>query len=70
MQGSRASLYEGQVFQKIRDRLVATLQADPDLAELEEEAADELSQLQAGDTVVQHALDELIESFLKNTQCG
>jgi hypothetical protein len=61
MQGSRAGLYEGQVYQKIRDRLVATLQGDPDLAELEEEAEDELSQLQAGDAVVQSALDELIE---------
>ncbi len=61
MQGSRAGLYEGHVFQKIRDRLVATLQGDPDLAELEEEAEDELSQLQAGDAIVQHALDELIE---------
>lgn len=61
MQGSRSGLYEGQVFQKIRDRLVATLQGDPDLAELEDEAEDELSQLQAGETVVQNALDELIE---------
>ena len=61
MQGSRSGLYEGQVYQKIRDRLVATLQGDPDLAELEEEAEDELSQLQAGDAVVQNALDELIE---------
>ena len=61
MQGSRSGLYEGQVYQKIRDRLVATLQGDPDLKELEEEAEDELSQLQAGDTVVQNALDELIE---------
>ncbi len=61
IQGSRSGLYEGQVYHKIRERLVATLQADPDLAELEEEAEDELSQLQAGDTVVQNALDELIE---------
>jgi len=61
MQGSRSSFYEGPVFQKIRDRLVATLQDDPDLAELEEEAEDELSQLKAGETVVQNALDELIE---------
>lgn len=61
MQGSRAGLYEGQVYQKIRDRVVATLQGDPDLEELEEEAEDELSQLQAGDAVVQQALDELIE---------
>lgn len=61
MQGSRSGLYEGQVFQKIRDRLIATLKGDPDLAELEVEAEDELSQLQAGETVVQNALDELIE---------
>ena len=61
MQGSRSGLYEGQVFHKIRDRLVSTLQGDPDLAELEEEAEDELSQLQAGEAVVQNALDELID---------
>ena len=61
MQGSRAGLYEGQVYQKIRDRLVATLKGDPDLEELEEEAEDELSQLQAGEAVVKQALDELIE---------
>jgi len=61
MQGSRSGLYEGQVYQKIRDRLISTLQGDPDLAELEEEAEEELSQLQAGDAVVQNALDELID---------
>jgi hypothetical protein len=61
MQGSRSGLFEGKVFMRIRDRLVATLQGDPDLAELEEEAEDELSQLQAGEAVVQNALDELID---------
>ena len=61
MQGSRSGFYEGQVFHKIRERLVATLQNDPDLMELEEEAEEELSQLQAGDAAVQQALDQLIE---------
>jgi hypothetical protein len=61
MQGSRAGFFEGQVYQRIRDRLVATLKGDPDLGDLEEEAEDELSQLQAGEAVVKQALDELIE---------
>lgn len=60
MQGSRSGLYEGHVYHKIRERLVATLQNDPDLVELEEEAEEELSQLQAGDAAVQQALDQLI----------
>jgi hypothetical protein len=61
IQGSRSGLYEGYVYQRIRERLVATLQNDPDLLELEEEAEEELSQLTAGDTAVQQALDQLIE---------
>lgn len=61
IQGSRSGLYEGPVFQKIRDRLVSTLQGDPDLGELEAEAEEELSRLQTGDDVVKNALDELIE---------
>ena len=61
MQGSRGSFYEGEVYQKIRDRISATLKNDPQLLQLEEEAEEELSQLKAGDAVVQQALDQLIE---------
>lgn len=61
IQGSRSGLYEGYVYQKIHERLIATLQNDPDLLELEEEAEEELAQLVAGDIAVQQALDQLIE---------
>lgn len=61
IQGSRSGFYEGQVYHKIRGRLIATLHSDPDLLDLEEEAAEELSQLQTGDAAVQQALDQLIE---------
>lgn len=61
MQGSRSGFYEGKVFHKIRERLTSTLKKDPDLLELEEEAEEELSQLQVGDAAVQQALDQLIE---------
>jgi hypothetical protein len=65
MQGSRSGLFEGEVYHKIRERLVATLQNDPDLKDLEEEAEEELSQLQSGDAAVQEALDQLIESHFE-----
>ena len=61
IQGSRDGLFEGPVYQKIGDRVVATLQRDPELEELEQEAEEEPSKLQAGDAAVQQALDELIE---------
>lgn len=61
MQGSRSGFYRGQVYQKICDRLAATLQNDPELLALEDEAEEELAQLQAGDAAVQEALDQLIE---------
>jgi hypothetical protein len=61
MQGSRSGFFEGEVYHKIRERVIATLQNDPDLLDLEEEAEEELSQLQAGDAAVQEALDQLIE---------
>lgn len=61
MQGSRSGFYRGQVYQKICDRLAATLKNDPELLALEDEAEEELAQLQAGDAAVQEALDQLIE---------
>lgn len=60
MQGSRVGLFEGRVFQRIQDRIVSSLKKDPDLLDLEDEAEDELAQLQVGDAAVQNALDQLI----------
>lgn len=62
IQGSRVGLYEGDVYHAIVNRMVKTLKDDPELEELEQEAEEELSQLQAGDEAVQHALDQLIET--------
>jgi hypothetical protein len=61
IQGSRNGFYEGEVFHRIRNRLVALLKKDPDLERLEEEAEEDLSRLQATDEAVSQALDQLIE---------
>ncbi len=61
IQGSRSGFYEGEVFHRIKARLVSLLKRDPDLERLEEEAEEELSQLQASDEAVNQALDQLIE---------
>lgn len=65
MQGSRSSLYEGRVYSRIHERLVSILRNDPDLLALEEQAEEELSQLQVGDAVVQEALDQLIKEHFE-----
>jgi hypothetical protein len=62
MQGSRHHFYEGQVYSALESRVIATLKGDPDLRRLEEQAEDEISNLQAGDEAVKAALDQLIES--------
>jgi len=62
IQGSRSGFYEGRVYQKIHDRIVSTLKKDPELLELEDEAEDELAQLQVGSAAVQDALDQLISN--------
>jgi hypothetical protein len=62
MQGSRNQFYEGQVYDALASRVTATLKGDPDLRGLEEEAEDEISNLQAGDEAVKAALDQLIEA--------
>ncbi len=62
IQGSRVGLYEGDVYHAITNRMTKTLKDDPELGELEQEAEEELSQLQAGDEAVQRALDQLIET--------
>jgi hypothetical protein len=65
IQGSRSGLFEGKVYHRIHARLVSTLKNDPDLVALEEQAAEELSQLQVGDAAVQEALDQLIDEHFE-----
>jgi hypothetical protein len=48
IQGSRSGLYKGTVYDQIHRRLVATLSKDPELLDLEQEAEEELAQLQTG----------------------
>lgn len=62
MQGSRHQFLEGQVYSALEGRVLATLKGDPDLRRLEEQAEDEIANLQAGDEAVKATLDELIES--------
>ena len=62
MQGSRHQFYEGEVYDVLARRVIATLKGDPDLLRLEAEAEQEVASLQAGDEVVKAALDQLIES--------
>lgn len=61
MQGSRAQFYEGKVYAALESRVLATLKGDPDLRRLEEEAEDDIANLQAGDEAVKSALDQLID---------
>lgn len=62
MQGSRHQFLEGTVYSALESRVMATLKGDPDLRRLEEEAEDDISNLQAGDEAVKAALDQLIEA--------
>jgi hypothetical protein len=62
MQGSRHQFLEGHVYSALETRVLATLKGDPDLRRLEEQAEDEIANLQAGDEAVKAALDSLIES--------
>jgi hypothetical protein len=62
MQGSRFQFYEGTVYWALESRVIATLKGDPDLRQLEEQAEDEISSLQAGDEAVKAALDQLIDA--------
>jgi hypothetical protein len=62
VQGSRQGLYRGAVYQAIVDRLFATLKNDPDLKRLQEEAEQEISELESGDEAVRKKLDQLIDS--------
>jgi hypothetical protein len=62
MQGSRHQFLEGTAFSALESRVLATLKGDPDLRRLEEEAEDDISNLQAGDEAVKAALDQLIEA--------
>jgi hypothetical protein len=62
MQGSRNQFFEGQVYSALESRVLATLKGDPDLRRLEEQAEDDIANLQAGDEAVKAALDQLIEA--------
>lgn len=62
MQGSRHQFYEGDVYAALESRVIATLKGDPDLRRLEEQAEDDIANLQAGDEAVKAALDQLIEA--------
>jgi hypothetical protein len=66
IQGSRSGLFEGRVYHRIRELMASTLESDPDLLELQEEAEEELSQLQVGDAAVQEALDQLIQDHFEH----
>jgi hypothetical protein len=61
MQGSRQQFYEGEVYETLRSRVIATLKADPDLNRLEAEAEEEIYELKSGDEAVKKTLDRLIE---------
>lgn len=61
VQGSRHQFYEGEVYETLRSRVIATLKADPDLERLEAEAEEEVYELKSGDEAVKKALDKLIE---------
>lgn len=62
MRGHRLQFYDGDVYAALERRVIATLKGDPDLRRLEEEAEDEIANLDAGDEAVKAALDQLIES--------
>ena len=61
VQGSRQGLFPGKILNAISDRLVSTLKKDPDLMRLQTEAEQAITELQTGDEVVRHQLDELID---------
>lgn len=62
MSGDRQGFFQGNIYQAMSARLVATLKRDPDLERLEDEAERELSELKSGDDDVKEALDQLIDS--------
>lgn len=62
MQGSRQGFYRGDVWNAMLRQIVATLKDDPDLNRLEEEAEEQVSQLEAGDEKVKETLNHLIEA--------
>lgn len=62
MQGTRQQFYRGDIWNAILRRVVATLKNDPDLNRLEEEAEEQISELEAGDEKVRNTLDQLIDA--------
>jgi hypothetical protein len=62
MQGSRQGFYRGDVWDAVIRRIVAILKGDPDLVRIEEDAEEQVSELEAGDEKVKRTLDKLIDS--------
>jgi hypothetical protein len=62
IQGSRQGFFKGEVYDAIRDRILATLKGDPDLKRLQVEEEQRIAELESGDEVVKGKLDQLIES--------
>ncbi len=62
MQGTRQQFYKGDIWTAMVRRLVATLKEDPELIRLEEEAEEQISELEAGDEKVRNTLDQLIDA--------
>jgi hypothetical protein len=63
MLGHRLQSCEGDVYYAMKQRVLAMLKGDPDLRQLEEEAENEISSLEAGDEPVKAALDQLIDEY-------
>jgi hypothetical protein len=62
IQGSRQQFYKGDIWDAIIRRIIAILKNDPDLRRLEEEAEEQVSELEAGDEKVKSTLDQLIDA--------
>lgn len=58
--GSRQGFYQGQVYDALYKRVIATLKKDPDLMRIEEVAEQQVASLRTGDHAIREALDALI----------
>jgi hypothetical protein len=61
LKGDRVGFFRGEVFKAICKRLVATLCEDPEIKKLEDEAEEQVAELQAGNEAILKKLDQLIE---------
>jgi hypothetical protein len=64
LKGDRAGLFQGEMFYTVRKRVADTLKKDPDLLRLEEEAEEQVAELDSGTEAINKRLDELIEAGL------